>query len=242
MFEDWRTGRNWLPDTIYINRYRDASYVPMASFDEDADLTTTTVPGGQIAARHLSIWHEGRIPWRSGDRDYNGVFLGWNRAKQAEPPTYTISLPQGEASKLQLGPQSTVEISVAALAEDAPLPGAKEDEKKSDEAEEKDRPSPDFTIELLTTDGAVARVIASRIVSIPPPLTERFTKLDLLESEGYEKDWEPVFQTVRAPLTAFSSGSKAFDATKVAAIRLRFDRTPMSVICISGIGFGTRLP
>jgi hypothetical protein len=66
-------------------------------------------------------------------------------------------------------------------------------------------------------------------MSIPPPLKETFTKLSLLESQGYEKDWEPVFQTVRIPLGA------SYD---VRTVRLKFDWTAMSVICISGLGFG----
>ena len=36
----------------------------------------------------------------------------------------------------------------------------------------------------------------------------------------------------------FAGGSKAFDPAKLSAVRLRFDRTAMSVICISGLGFG----
>ena len=103
LFEDWRVGRAWLPDTIYVNRFQDASYVPLASFQEDADITTTTAPGGRIAGEGLSVWREGRIPWRSGDRDYNGVFLGWNRAKGAPPAAYTITLPEGAAVKWQIG-------------------------------------------------------------------------------------------------------------------------------------------
>ena len=60
-----RTGawpRDWLPDTIYLNRYQDSSYVPVVSFDEDAALETTTAPGGHITGENLSIWREGRIP------------------------------------------------------------------------------------------------------------------------------------------------------------------------------------
>ena len=245
LFEDWRAGRAWLPDTIYINRYQDASYMPLASFQEDADITTTTAPGGRIAGDRLSIWREGRIPWRGGDRDYNGVFLGWNRAKGAPAAEYTITLPEGAGAKWRLGKASTVELSIAALDEDAPLPGKKKDEKdkKADESKKKDRESPDFTIELATSDGATASVPASRFAAIPPPLKEKFTKLDPMESVAYEKDWEPVLQTVRVPLAAFESagagaGSKPFDPAKLAVVRLKFDRTAMSVICISGIGFG----
>ncbi len=236
LFEDWRVGRAWLPDTIYINRFQDPSYVPLAGFQEDADITTTTAPGGSIAGEKLSIWREGRIPWRGGDRDYNGVFLGWNRAKNAPAAAYTITLPEGAAAQWKLGRASTVELSMAALDEDAPLPGKKKDEKakEPDKSKKKERESPDFTIELVTNDGVTASAPVSRFAAIPPPLKEKFTKLDPMESVAYEKDWEPVLQTVRAPMAAF----QGVDPAKLSVVRLKFDRTAMSVICISGIGFG----
>lgn len=236
LFEDWRVGRAWLPDTIYINRFQDPSYVPLAAFQEDADITTTTAPGGRIAGEKLSIWREGRIPWRGGDRDYNGVFLGWNRAKNAPAAAYTITLPEGAAAQWKLGRASTVELSMAALDEDAPLPGKKKDEKakEPDKSKKKERESPDFTIELVTNDGVTASAPVSRFAAIPPPLKEKFTKLDPMESVAYEKDWEPVLQTVRAPMAAF----QGVDPAKLSVVRLKFDRTAMSVICISGIGFG----
>ena len=252
LFEDWRVGRAWLPDTLYVNRYQDASYVPLASFNEDADLTTTTAPGGTIAAENLSVWHEGRIPWRQGDRDYNGVFLGWNRAKGAPAATYTITLPTGAVAKWRLGNGSTLELSVATMDEDVSLPGKKtEEEKKKEEAKKKkeegkskkkERESPDFTIELVSSDGTTASVPVSRFVSIPPPFKERFTKLAILDEKGYEKDWEPVFQTVRMPLADFAAaaGAKRLDPEKLSVVRLKFDRTVMSEICMSGIGFGKR--
>jgi dienelactone hydrolase len=240
LFEDWRTGRDWLPDTIYQNRYQQASYIDVASFDEDADLTTTTAPGGRISGENLSIWREAPIPWRSGDRGYNGVFLGWNRASKAPVPSCTITLPDGAASTWQIAPESTLELSIAALDEDAPLPGKKNEDKRSEDSnKKKDRESPDFSVEVVASDGATATAIVSRYAAVPPPLTEKFTKLSLLESQGYEKDTEPVFQTVRIPLAAFkSTGAKAFDPTNLHIVRLKFDRTPLSVICLSGLGFG----
>ena len=116
--------------------------------------------------------------WRSGDRDYNGLFLGWNRAPGAAVPVYTITLGSGSASEWKLGLDSDIEFSVAALDEDAPLPGKKKDEKKSKEPKKKERESPDFTVELVTTGGSVAGARVSRFASIPPPLKETFTKLE----------------------------------------------------------------
>jgi hypothetical protein len=244
LFQDWRAARPWLPDTLYVNRYQDASYVPLATFGEDADVTTTTAPGGHMAGENLSIWREGRIPWRQGDRDYNGVFLGWNRAEGDPVPIYAISLPEGAAAKWNLGSHSTIELSIAALDQEAPRPGKRKDEedKKPETATAGERDSPDFTLELVASDGTVASAPVTRFAAIPPPLKVKFTKLDVLDSQTYEKDWEPVFQTVRVPLMAFQSagGAMRFDLRKLTMVRLKFDRTAMAVICVSGIGFGTQ--
>jgi len=45
---------------------------------------------------------------------------------------------------------------------------------------------------------------------------------------------------VRMPLMAFqrAGGSMRFDLSKLKVVRLKFDRTAMAVICVSGIGFG----
>ena len=243
LFEDWRVARDWLPATLYFNRYQDATYTALASFD--ADITTTTAPGGTITGENLSIWSEGTIPWRAGNRGYNGVFLGWNRVKDAPPPTYTITLPAGAAAQWHLGQNSTLEISVAPMDEDVDPPGKKKEPEKEKKDEDKDksknkeRESPDFTIELVSADGATASAPVSRFISIPPPFKEKFTKLDKLDEQGYEKDWETIFQTVRAPLADFRSTDnfKPFDPAKVSVVRLKFDRTAMYQICISGIGF-----
>ena len=97
-------------------------------------------------------------------------------------------------------------------------------------------------MELVTSDGATASVPVGKLIAIPPPFKEKFTKLAILDEKGYEKDWEPVFQTVRIPLADFQSahGAKRFEPGKLSAVKLKFDRTEMSVICISGIGFGRR--
>jgi dienelactone hydrolase len=249
IFEDWRVARAWLPDTLYMNRYQDAHYVPLASFEEDADITTTSAAGGHIEGENLSIWNEGPIPWRSGDRGYNGVFLGWNRAKDAPPAIYTLTLPAGAAATWHLGQASTLELSIAPMDEDVALPGKKkEDEKEkkkdkeADKSKKKDRESPDFTIELVTSDGAIRSAPVSRFASIPPPFKEKFTKLEKMDEAAYSQDWEVVFQSVRAPLSAFETDCqgkcKAFDPARLTVVRLKFDRTPRYKICIGGIGFG----
>jgi hypothetical protein len=183
LFRDYRRARQWLPETLFVNRYQDETYKTICAFNEDADLTTAT-DGGRISASGLTVWREAKIPMRRSDRDYNGVFLGWNK----KPASYTVDLPNAEAAQ-------TLALSVAATDED-PL------DKDGDEDEEKS----DFHILL-------------------PPLHVQFTKLEILDSRLYKSSSEPVFQTIRIPISA-----------PIKRVRLIFDKTPARVIIISGIG------
>jgi dienelactone hydrolase len=207
LFRDYRRARPWLPDTLYVDRYQDQTYKPICAFNEDADLTTAT-DGGHISASGLTVWREAKIPMRSGDRDYNGVFLGWH--KNQKPASYTIDLPSAE-------PAQTLALSVAAT-DDDPL------EKDGDEDEEKNETT-DFSIETVAASGATTRVALSDFHVLLPPLHVQFTKLEILDSRMYKNSWEPVFQTIRIPFSA-----------PIKQIRLIFDKTPARVIIISGVG------
>ncbi len=192
MFRDYRRIRSWLPDTLYMSRYLDASYRPISDFTEDADVTTTTVPGGRIEADGLSIWREGKIPYRQGDRDYNGVFLGWNREqdKKSPPspmPAYSIHLPETLTKDWKIGPKSVITMSLAVTEDKAPPPGKKDtDDKPNDNKKNKPEPT-DFTIEIETAGGVTSRFPLSHFGVLPPPFKVRFTKLAKLDEIGYEK-------------------------------------------------------
>ncbi len=246
MFRDHRVIRSWLPDTLYVSRYQDSAYRLIADFNEDPDVTTTTLPGGRIDGQQLSIWREGRIPFRQGDRGYNGVFLGWNRLDhqgKEDPkikPAYAITLPEGILSSWNLTGDAKLVLSVAALDEDAPRLNQEEEEKaggKKDAASEpeKERKSPEFTVELSTADGiAVSRPVTD-FCPILPPLKVQFTKRKFLDKIVYEKPAEAVFQNISIPLSVFT-GQTGFNAGRLQSIRLRFDRTPTGVILLSKVG------
>jgi len=250
MFRDYRRARGWLPDTLYMSRYADAAYRAVSDFSEDPDVTTTTVPGGRILGENFSIWREGRIPYREGDRGYNGVFLGWNREEQkkdqkkaqaAPAPVYTISLPDSLARDWKLGPRSSLAISAAVTEDKADPLGKKPDDKpkddgKSDKKKEKPEPT-DFTVELGSSNGVVSRLPLSRFGVLPPPFKVQFTKFEFMDNWAYEKASEPTFQTIEMPLAAFAEQSKGFDPEKLKTIRFRFDRTLSRVIILSQIGF-----
>ncbi len=236
LFRDHRTGRDWLPGTFYMSRYLDATYQPVANFTEDADVTSTTMAGGRISAENLSVWKEARIPTRSGDRGYNGVFLGWNREKDGKIPVYSISLPESGA------PGSILVISLAVTGDDAPEPGhpkpseeqddSKDKEKKKRQEAQKDETT-DLTVEIETAGGKKVSLPLTRFGMLMPPIRTRFTKFAILDDFAYKKPAEPIFQTFELPLREFGVD----DAKEVRSVRLRFDKTVSRVVILSQIGF-----
>jgi acetyl esterase/lipase len=221
VFRDYRHARPWLPDTLYVNRFQDQTYKTICSFDEDADLTTTTASGGHISASGLSVWREAKIPFRDGDRDYNGVFLGWNRGKGQKPADYVVDVPPGETA-------SALALSVAAT-DDNP-------QDKDDDAEEEKNEVTNFSIEAVGANGARARLAVNDFLLLLPPFHVQFTKLDRLDTRLYKNSAEPAFQTIHIPLDVFSKANPAFDGSSLRQIRLIFDKTPSRVIIVSGIG------
>ncbi len=92
LFRDYRHGRNWLPDLVYLNQFHESSAIILCEFDEDLDLTTGTALIDSIHGVDLALWKEGRIPKKWGDFRNNGVFLGWNNEKDTVPGYYHIVL------------------------------------------------------------------------------------------------------------------------------------------------------
>jgi len=248
MFEDYRRISKWLPDTLYVNRYEDASDKVVANYSEDTDVTTTTISGGHLDGENLTVWREGRIPYREGDRGYNGVFLGWNREHfkgraQAPVGTYTVTLPDSLARDWDLDGQCALTLSIAVTDDKAPPPGKKTDAESSESKQDDyDKPQlTDFTVEAVTSDGVTASAPLSNFRPLLPPFKVRFTKLASIDNFAYKKSSEPIFQTVEVPLAAFAARNSQFTPKKIKLVRLRFDRTLSRVVIISEIGFEHRI-
>lgn len=231
---------------MYQNRYLDSTNHVISDFNEDADVTTTTVAGGHIHGDNLTVWREGRIPFRRGDRDYNGVFIGWNRqqakgSKSPPTPVYAIDLPPQLSQDWNVNAQSELTFSIAVTDEKAPPPGKKPSDKPA-KKEEKPKPElTDFSIAAQSTDSVTVVLPLSRFGTLLPPSKVKFTKLDWLDRDRYVKASEPVFQSIAIPLAAFAAQDPRFNPAKLKVIRLQFDRTPERVILVSEIGLAQQM-
>lgn len=78
LFADVRAGKNWLPETIYLNQFEDSNSEFIATFEEDFDVTTFTTDSIQASSKGLTVWKEKRIPMKWGSKESRGLFLGWH--------------------------------------------------------------------------------------------------------------------------------------------------------------------
>ncbi len=228
MFRDVRTAAAWLPRTTYLTQFEDSTYRTVSDFDVGLDLTRGALPGAIQAGDDLTVWREGDFKGRGAwPFHVTTLYLGWGRpapTAAARPASYRITLPATTAADWGLAADSRLVFAVADTRDEPDTRAAK-------------RPYEpvDFTIELATSDGVVARVPLSRVFPLPPILRVTFTKWKYLDRVFYASKTEPVFQTYELPLELF--GAAGWRPDRVREIRFVFDRTPSGKIMLDGVGF-----
>ncbi|MEP6729123.1 MAG: MFS transporter [bacterium] len=141
LFQDHRTAGHWLPKTMYITRFQESGYTPLAEYDEDIDVTTGTVAGVELLGDSLATWKENVLPYRfrGDDQRHNAVWLGWNNriagpdtTKLGKPASYTITISNALRVARKPDFNSAIYLSLAAT-NDKPGPrAAAKDSTKTD--------------------------------------------------------------------------------------------------------------
>lgn len=137
LFQDHRVAGGWLPKTMYITRYEDSAFRPIARFEEDVDVTTGTTPGVTLRGDSLGVWKEAGMNLRTANSPAEGsslqnyaVHLGWNSRIDGEadttmlatPAAFTISLDARARRTLAPSRGSTLEFNLLPIDEQ---PGAR---------------------------------------------------------------------------------------------------------------------
>jgi hypothetical protein len=99
------------------------------------------------------------------------------------------------------------------------------------------KPPIDLTIELVTSNGAVARLPLGHVHPLQPILKVTFTKWPYWEHIRFKSATEPVLQTYEIPLSDFVAANPALEPGQLKQIRFRFDRTRTAVILLDDVGF-----
>jgi len=251
MFMDYRYARNWLPETVYLNQYRQPETFSVSTFSEDLDLTTASLPESRVCAEDLSIWREQALHLSWGDSDTRALFLGWNTTQSDTlVPAYHITWPEGA---LNTDLNTVITFSLAELDEKANPPGAEEEadeeedaveDKESEDAEdaddtedeeidETDKPFIDFTVRLTDRNGSVLEFPISDFAPLQHPLKRKMTKLGFMQPQA---EWEIILQTYNFPLKQYAKDHPGFDFERISGMSFIFDLIPEGVIAVNEIG------
>ncbi len=239
LFQDHRVAPGWLPDGIYLHQFRDSTYQMVATYEEDIDVTTTTMPGGKCSGERLCDWKERMVKLKWGDMDTRAVFLGWNTKESGGPASYTITLPE---KGLSLNDKSALIFSMADAKEDpSPFDPDKKDDKKDKDkkkdhkAEEKKNNEPvDLTIEATDAAGEKARLPLSTAGRLQRQIATHVMKFDWLAQTAR---FEPLFQSFDFPLAAFAAANPKLKPETLRSVRFVFDRTDKGVVILDDVGF-----
>ena len=262
LFRDHRVIGEWLPNTMYITRFESSTFRPIATFDEDIDVTTGTAPGVTLMGDSLESWREDLLALRSRNRtttsnsqQSNAVWLAWNNeikdgnGEMATPASYTIGLPDRFGAESELDEETTLDFLLTAL-DEKPGPrksadeqgqesegaGESEDvEEEEDEEEDEEDEPVDLSIEITDAQGQSASVPLSTYGPIRKPLSIKVRRRN--DSESFGRQWELVLQSYSIPLEDFMAANGSIDLSSIRQIRLVFDRTAAGTVVVDNIGF-----
>jgi hypothetical protein len=266
MFRDHRVIGAWLPKTMYITRFEESGFKPLATYDEDVDVTTGSVPGVTISGDSLATWKENPLNLRSGQNDpinTQAVTLGWNNhirgddtTKLGRPASYTITLSDSLASAYALGRESSIYLSLAPTdAKPGPRAPARDSTRRADSTgrggRNARRPPPpknaakdstpvDLTVELVDAAGHAARLPLSHFGVPRRPLEIHILRRADQERQRFPTTYELVLQTYVMPVTDFLRVAPELDPTHLRSVRLVFDRLQAGTVVVDDIGVSSK--
>ena len=264
IFRDHRVIGGWLPSTMYITRFETSGFRPLATFEEDIDITVGTEPGVLLRGDSLEIWKEELLALRSSNRnntsssqENQAVTIGWNNrisgsdtTRYGPPAKYSLELPAGLSERWQLSKGHTLDFMLGPT-KSVPSPRGDPDSASLDEepdsfneervnvgsmADEVVR-EVDLSIELEDVIGRVSRVTLSDYGAIRRPLETWILRRSDQERERFTDHWELILQTYSIPLGDFKAENQGLDLRRLLTIRFVFDRSHAGEVSIDQIGF-----
>ncbi|MEJ7809956.1 MAG: hypothetical protein WKG32_05990 [Gemmatimonadaceae bacterium] len=270
LFRDHRVAGGWLPKTMYITRFQDSHFRSLADYREDVDLTTGSAPGTRITGDSLATWKEAPVPlrWTNQNVGTNAAWIGWNNriagpdtTKVGKPASYTIALTDSLRGAWSVGPDASLELSLAPTdVKPGPRQPAKDSTKKGADSAKAKRKAParkpaakkksakpdttpiDLTIEVVDAADVAARLPLSRYGAVRRPLETHVLRRADRERRNFASMSELVLQSYVIPLADFARAAPGFDPTRLKAIRLVFDRTPAGTIVLDDMGLSVLDP
>lgn len=232
MFRAPRAAARWLPETHYIAHYADGSQRTIADFSEDADLTTTTVPGGRIDGTGLVDWRETTLPTIYGGESRFGAYASWDSENQSAA-SLALTLPQDLGEQWDIDESSVFILSL--VHDPGYVPTA--DKSDSDSSATLGDGAVDFTVKVTFADGSETALPLHQFGTLWPTPSVKRLKLGSVENALMG---DPVLpQPFELPLATFAKLAGT-DAATVRRLEFVFDITPHGALYFDEIALARR--
>jgi hypothetical protein len=229
LFRDPRVGRAWLPEVKLVSQFSDSRTVPLATFEEDLEVTTATFPGARIETSGLELWREEELLFRDDQKQgTSAVVIGWTpESRGKEGAAYAIRF---AAEGAAFDPTSRLTFF---------LSGSTESPNRDDETGGP-REIPSVEIEVEDLAGEKGRIDLSELAPVAMPLEVQFLKLAWLNREAYERTWEPTLSSCEVPFETFQARNSKLDVARLATIRFLFSSKGGSVVVLDDVSVSRR--
>ncbi|SFB46478.1 Alpha/beta hydrolase family protein [Cohnella sp. OV330] len=217
LFEDYRSASAYLPATRYVSRYESGSFVALTRFDDENAVPETPGAGiaGTSSAGVTAEVAEALDRQRHG-KGTHGLSLQW-----ATDGKYTMTWANVLATGASANDEAALSFAMADLSRD--LAG-----------QEGASGASDIRIGLTDANGTYAELSLADYASPQPLFRASITRLGPLEplvDEGkYLEPYEPVFQTYRLPLGAWTEENPSFTPDGISGISFVLDGEPGKVM------------
>ncbi|NIK77420.1 hypothetical protein FHS15_002556 [Paenibacillus castaneae] len=235
LFKDYRRGLDWLPNTVYTNRFEASEFTAVARYD-DTSQKTVIKDGGKAVAEGMTDWEVAFAEDRDGqNKGTKGIVLEWS-----EPGAqYELQLSPKTNDRMEGMLEGNLVFSMANLERDLTKTAEEETTPPAD-IETEMPPLPNVEIELTTTSGENRIIGLANIMAVQPPAYTAFMSLSWLEDrvkeEKYKESSEPVFQTYVIPIEQFGPDDPQLSIDEISRITFRFVNGPGKVM-LDDIGF-----
>lgn len=219
LFYNYQYGLNWLPETLYFNRYENGMFQPINKFYTNRDKRVFD-KDIRANAQGFSIWDiETAKDRRGNSKGKAGLVLQWDKEG-----SYAISISQKYISSLKNEPDSFI-LSIANMARDL---------------DENLESRPKVEVEFRNKSGDSVQLPLDEYMPLPARIKVQYTKIpwfDKIMKKGkYEEDEEPVFHMYEIKLNKIKSLNDNITYQNISEIILHFTNGPGKVM-IDDVGY-----
>ena len=228
IFSSKETANPFIPTAPVRLKYEDSSFTPLATFEEDVDVTTMTADAGELHGFNLQVWKEVNLTLRNNEPQGNeAVKLGWRGANGR----YMVKLPAEITDNLS--PTTVLTFDAVQLhPSQYDFYGIRVPEGYEEKA---------IPIKVMVRPKGTMKMDSriGKTVEIEPTYSTKLYKFDWW-NKRFGNNYEHMLQTYEVPLAFLQENMENVDYKDINEITFEFNQTKSGLIFLDNIGLKER--